>query len=86
MRGIYNSPTAQDYSFFSQRGAGLNNINVCRAKGGSFIGLLDNVFRHSIPFLKSLFPPEFSNLVRSVASDINSDVNIENSLKLQGIE
>ena len=86
MRGLYLSPTAQQYrTFFSQRGAGLDNINVYRARGGSIIGLLGNVFRYSIPFLKNLFLPEVSNLMGNVANDINSGVKIKNSLKSRGM-
>lgn len=91
MRGLYVEPSPSDYNvlFSTSRGGSLDQIRYytpSTARGGSLFGILGRVIRKSIPFIKSIFLPEVSGFVSNVSNDVNSGVNIRDSLKKRGAQ
>ena len=56
------------------RGKGLNNIRIYQKRGGSLFGILCELFKRVIPFLRSILLPEVGNFVRNVTHDISQRV------------
>ena len=73
------------------RGGGLSDINIYKStrlyqRGGGIFSFLGRIIRGSIPILRNLLLPEVPNFFSNVRHDVNSGININESLKKQGIK
>ena len=65
----------------AQRGGSLDDIQIYRRRGGSLFGVLGNIFKRSLPFLRSIILPEFGGFVKSVAEDVSQNMPVKKSMK-----
>ena len=88
MRVVYTPPSAADFAvLFNQhvRGGGIGDIKTVEPhyyqRGGSLFGILGNVFKRTIPFLRSFLLPEVGNFAQNLIGDVGRNVPIKDSLK-----
>ena len=86
MRVAYVHPSAEDFNrLFSNslHGSGLNDIRVYRhySKGGSIFGVLGNLARSALPFLRGVILPEVGSFIKNITDDVSNNVPIRKSLK-----
>jgi len=92
MYSPYTPPSERDFDqLFTPpvRGGGMSDINIYRAprmyqRGGSLFSFLGRIIRGTIPILKNFLLPEIPNLISNVRGDVNSGVNITQSMKKHG--
>ena len=63
------------------RGGSLDDIKIYQRRGGSFFGIIGNVVKRALPFLRRIILPEVGNLVNSVAQDISQNVPLRQSVR-----
>ena len=88
MRVIYISPSPKHFDLYFNpviRGGGQGDINIYRKRGGGFFGILGNVVRRSIPFLKRIILPEIGSLAYKITNDISQGGNFAESVKQNAI-
>ena len=59
------------------KGGGLGDIktinpNNCHIRGGSLFGILENVFKRTLPFVTNFVLPEAGNFARNLISDMGN--------------
>jgi len=94
MYSPYISPSQNDFdNIFSppMRGGGMSDINIYRSprafqRGGGLFSFLGRIIRGSIPILRNLLLPEIPRLISNVRDDVNSGINLRESIKNQGVK
>lgn len=99
MRSRYIPPSASQFAYlFSSngenkkiRGGSLDNIKTFQSpvyyqKGSGFISVLSNIFRRSVPFLKSIFLPSLADYGRDVANDYSRGVPLKKAAKSNALD
>ena len=63
------------------RGGGVDDIKIYQRRGGSFFGILGNVVKRAIPFLRRIILPEVGNLVNNVSQDVSQNMPLRQSMR-----
>ena len=86
MRSVYITHTSSEFDQIFARGAGdIQVYKSPRPRGGSLFGVLTNVVKSSIPFLRKIFLPEIPSLVNDIIDNSNSGENVKDRLKRVGL-
>ena len=86
MRVAYLSPASHHFdAVFDRnkliRGGSLDDIKIYQRRGGSFFGIIGNVVKRALPFLRRIILPEVGNLINNVTQDISQNVPLRQSVR-----